>query len=496
MRTFKINKIICLLAISFCSVNAGAQRVITINDAIKIGQKNSLDAMIARLNFMSQYWSFRSFKAQLLPSVNLSGDLFEFNRSMVEARNYETGEVSLVKNNTMSNNMSLSVNQEIVPLGGRVSVESYLYRLDQYSYDKKIYNSQPFRISYTQPLRAFNSLRWSQKTEPLKYEKAKRIYLENMEDVTVNAVNLYFSVLSAQSSYQQSVNTLQDRQQLYKMSEQRFEIGSITKNDLLQLKLSLLNAEVEKNNMEIELKNQRFRLFSYLRISDYNDIRLIAPDNIPAITVNAEEVVSKALKNSQHVLSQQLNILDAERNLKEAKANKGLQMSIHGAVGFSRTTNHFADAYRNLENSEIVGLTFSLPIFDWGVSKGRVRMAKSDLEAVRTQMGQAREKYIEDLQTMSMKFNMQATQCNQSRLAQDIAEERYGITKNRFETGSISVTDLNTAQQELESARNQYINQLQSFWVNYYTLRRYTLYDWINHTDLTADYDELIDGEK
>ena len=67
-----------------------------------------------------------------------------------------------------------------------------------------------------------------------------------------------------------------------------------------------------------------------------------------------------------------------------------------------------------------------------------------------------------------------------------------GITKKRFETGNISVTELNTAIQELETAKSQYISQLQTYWSYYYTLRKYTLYDWDKHQDLTVDFDKLV----
>lgn len=75
--------------------------------------------------------------------------------------------------------------------------------------------------------------------------------------------------------------------------------------------------------------------------------------------------------------------------------------------------------------------------------------------------------------------------------AQDIAHERYEISYKRFEAGAISVTDLNTALQELESAENQYITQLQQYWSDYYTLRKATLYDWIGNRDITIDYDKI-----
>ena len=73
-----------------------------------------------------------------------------------------------------------------------------------------------------------------------------------------------------------------------------------------------------------------------------------------------------------------------------------------------------------------------------------------------------------------------------------ISRERYDVTKKRFEAGSISVTELNTAIQELEAAKVQYIEQLKNYWTYYYTLRRYTLYDWVQKRDLTADYENII----
>ena len=462
---------------------------LTLTSTIRIAQQQSYDAMLARLSFMSQYWSYRSFQAELLPAVNLSGNLLQFDRSMVEARNYDDGRIAYVENNSMGNSIALSVDQNIAALGGKLSVQSYLYRLDQFSYDSRIYNSQPVRLCYTQPLRAYNSLKWQKKTEPLRYECAKRAYLESMEEITIQAVNLFFNVLSAQSIYQQSVSTLKDRQYLFDIARKRFDLGTITKSELLQLELSLLNVQVEVENNRLTLKNQKFRLFSYLRLYDYDDIQLMPPYSVPEVIISADEVVSKALANSTHTLQQQISRLESEKLVAQAKANKGIQVQLSSELGFNRTANHFNDAYRMLKDNEIVGLTVTLPIFDWGVSKGRVKMAEADLEVKKTQLEQAHETYIQDLRNCVLQFNMQAGQCKNALRAQDIADERYDITKRRFEAGAVTVTDLNTAQQESESARAQYIRQLQTFWTGYYSLRKSTLYDWVGKRDLTADFD-------
>ena len=474
------------------AANPQVSGTLTLDQAIAMAQQRSFDAMVARLNFMSQYWSYRSFKAQLLPSVNLSASLLQFNRSTVEARNADDGHISMVENHSMSNSMSLSIDQNVVPLGGTLSVQSYLYRLDQYSDHSKIYNSQPLRMTYQQPLRAFNTLKWQRKTEPMKYEKAKRTYLEAMESITVDVVDLFFGVLSAQSQYQESVSTLADRQHLLELSKKRFTLGTVTKSDLLQLELSLLNAQVAVREKEIDLKSKLFSLFSYLRVFQYDGITLLPPNEVPEVVVSPERCLEKALANSPHLLTQQLQVLDAEKTLKEAKASRGLQVQLSAELGLNRTANSLSEAYRRMNDNEIVGLTLSLPIFDWGVSRGRVRMAQADLEATRTQMEQAHEQYVQNLQTSVLRFNMQGMQCGNARRAQDIATERYDITKRRFEVGGITVTDLNTAQQEAETARAQYIQQLRQFWNGYYTLRKATLYDWIHHTDLSTDFDEVV----
>ncbi|ERI88222.1 outer membrane efflux protein [Bacteroides pyogenes F0041] len=465
---------------------------LSLSSSIQIAQQQSYDAMVARLSFMSQYWSYRSFKSEMLPAVNLSGNLFQFNRSMVEARNFDDGRISYVENNSMNNSLSLSVSQNIVALGGKLSVQSYLYRLDQFSYDSKLYNSQPLRLTYTQPLRAYNSLKWQKKTEPLKYERAKRAYLEAMEGVTITVVRLFFNVLSAQSAYQQSVSNLKDRQYLFDIAQRRFELGTVTKSEILQLELSLLNAQVEVNNNLLTLNNQKFSLFSYLRIPNYEQIELLPPYTIPDITINMNDVLSKALANSTHTLSQQVNLLEAQKVVAQTKASKGIQVQLNGEVALSRTADVFRDAFRGMRDNEIVGLTVSLPIFDWGVSKGRVRMAQADLEATKTQLEQAHESYLQNLRMNVLQFNTQAEQCKNALRAQDIADERYEITKRRFETGAVTVTDLNTAQQESENARAQYIRLLQTYWTDYYTLRKATLHDWIRRCDLDEDFDELI----
>ena len=473
------------------SMTVSAQKL-TLENAIRIAQENSYDAMVAKYSFMASYWTYRSFKAQLLPSMNLNGGLLNFDHSLVSVRNYEDGQVAYVNNNSMNNYLTLSVDQQIVATGGTVSLQSYLYRLDQFDYNQTTYNSQPLRISYTQPLKSFNSLKWEKKTAPIEYQIAQKAYASSMQDVTIRVTSLFFSVLSAQSDYKQSVSTLKDREALLDIAKARLNLGTTTKSEVLQMELSVLNARMSVNKNKQNLDDVMYNMFSYLRVSDYNDAELVPPYSVPEIILSVDEVIQRAITNSSHTLEQKQQMLEAEKSLAQAKSNKGLQMTIRGEVGFTQTANAFADAYRNPMDNEIVGLTLSLPIFDWGVSRGRVKMAQARLEVVRTQQEQAHLDYVQALRKKVLQFNLQPIQCRDAQRAQEIAEERYEIMRKRFETGSVSVTDLNTAQQEMESAKYQYINQLNTFWNDYYSLQKSTLYDWIQKRDIEFEYEKLV----
>ncbi|MDO4984627.1 MAG: TolC family protein [Prevotella sp.] len=467
-------------------------QTLTLSNAIRIAQEHSLDAQIARFSFMSKYWQYRSFKAELLPSVNLGGTLANFNHSVVEARDPETGRVNQVNNNTMTNFLTLSLDQKIAATGGTISLQSYLYRLDQFDYKEKTYNSQPLRISYTQSLRSFNSLKWEKKTAPVEYQIAERAYISALQDVTIRVTTLFFNVLAAQSAYKQSLSTVEDRERLYEISKSRLSLTTTTKSEVLQMELSLLNAQMAVKKNKIALDEAMYDLFSYLRLTDYEKADLLPPFTIPDILVNADDVLQKAIKNSSHSLDQKLQMLEAQKNLAQAKANKGIQMTLSSEIGFSQTGNTFGAAYSHLMDNEIIGLSLSLPIFDWGVSKGKVKMAQAQLDVVKTQLEQSHLDYIQNLRKKVTQFNIQPVQCKDALRAQDIAVERYEITRKRYEAGAISVTELNTAQQEMESARAQYINQLASFWNDYYTLQKATLYDWQKKSDLIVNFESLI----
>lgn len=481
-----------ILAAFLASSLRAASISMSLPQAIRLAQERSLDAQVARFTFLGSHWTYRSYRAELLPSASLNGSLLNYDRSVTAVRNYEDGRINYVENNSLSNSLTLSVSQNIAATGGTVSLQSYLYRLDQFTYDQTTYNTQPLRLTYDQPLRTYNSLKWRGKSEPVAYERAKRRYLESMQGIAVTVTNLYFSVLSAQSDYKQAMATAEERERLYEQTKRRHELGTVTKSELLQLELSAINARMSVKRYRLTLDDTRFQLFTYLQAVRWDDVELTAPDNVPDLALDEAEVTQRAMQASTHPLTQRLSLIESQRNLAQAKSQRGVQLSLHSELGLRNTADKLGQAYSHLQDNELVGLSVSVPIFDWGVSKGRVRVAKANLDMVKTQIEQEDMSYRQELKRMVMQFNLQYEQCRDAARAEEIADERYTLTVQRFETGSISVTELNTALQEKESARAQYIGQLRTYWSNYYNIQRNTLWNYVDNKEITTDFDKMI----
>ena len=439
---------------------------LTLDKAIYSAQNHSIAAMVAKYTFLSSYWSFRSYQASRLPSLNLSGEVLSFDRSLRLLQDYDTGEMRYLENYNLQNTLGLAIQQNITLTGGTLRLYSSLNRLDQFApKESKSYYSQPITLSYTQPLFAYNSFKWNKKIAPKEYELAKRTYIEAMEDITVQAVSYYFSLLLSKTRHTIAVKNYGNTKSLYSIAEERLKLGSITNDELLQLQLRMLNDSLAINDTALAVREQRMRFNSYLRYSENVDIDPVLDEQIPAIEIDYVTVLDKALENSSFNAGNQLRALNAEAGI----------------------------AHSNLLDQEVIGLQFSIPLFDWGMGKGRVRMAKARADMVRNQIEQDETDYRHTIYTLIEQFHNQRNQCVVAARAREVAESRYAMAMENFRRGTVSVTDMNTAQTEKDQASQTYVSALADFWSYYYSLRRKTLYDFISHTDISVEFDRLIE---
>ena len=489
--------IIGVLAFSSVKIDAQNVRRLTFDEVIKLSETQSPNALIAKHRFRASYWSYRTFLAQYRPSLTLTGTTPDYSNALDKVYDANTGGYVYRATNTVSNLASLSLSQNIGLTGGAISLNSDLTLFNDLAPKTggitRSYITSPVSIGLNQPIFRYNALKWQKKTEPLRYDAAMKTYLGSIEDVHQSAVQSFFSLALAQINTQIAKTNFLNADTLWQMSQGRYNLGTIAEDELLQMQLSWLNTQTAQKQADMNLRDREIRLKSFLGItSDSVKLELIIPTDIPSLQVSSKEVYDLAMANNSDIVTQQLAILTAQASLAQAKGDKGFKATLTGSFGLRDQSSDFAQAYAVPSQTQRVRLGFTLPILDWGLGRGKVKMAQSSLELAQVQADQAITDFTQTLSLNVEMFNLQASQVAIAAKSDTVGQKLYEVTKARFMIGKIAILDLNNADTRKDENRRAYVQALQNYWNYFYTMRNLALFDFIARKPLEANYDELL----
>jgi outer membrane protein TolC len=493
MKKLLLSATIGLFLFSFQNSYAQELKRLTLDDVIKLAEENSPAALMAKNRFRASYWQYRTFKAEYRPSLTLTGTTPFYSTAFERVWNSQDNKWDYKSTNVMRNLGSLALSQNIGLTGGTISLNSDLTLENDFERKTRNYITAPVSIGLTQPLFRYNSLRWQKKTEPLKYSAAKQTYLSNIEAVHSQAVQNFFSLALAQSNKQIAEMNYANADTLYEIAQGRYKLGTIAENELLELQLTWLNTETARKEAEMNLRDREIRLKSFLGFIESVRLELILPTEIPQLQVNSQEVLEMAKANNPEILNQQLTVLTAQSNVAQAKAEKGLNANLIASFGTRDQDSNFDLAYKNSNQQQNIRLGITLPILDWGLGRGKYKMAQSNLELAQVTSDQALVDFEQNLLLDAEQFNLQRAQVLVAAKSDTVAMRMYEVTKQRFLIGKIAILELNNADTKKDQNRRAYIQALQNYWNYFYNIRSLALFDFLNRKPIETEFEKLLE---
>ena len=458
---------------------------LTLSDAIALAQRQSSDALVARHSLEAAEWSYRNFRANYLPTVSLTSSP-SLNRQ-ISSITQPDGTNVFVRQNQLNTDLSLNISQNVVLTGGTLFLRNNLQRLDEFEQRTHGYSSVPFSIGYQQNLFGYNSLRWARRTEPLRHSIARKQYEETMELVASRTSSYFFMLASAQTNLVIAQQNYAVSDTLLRYARHRYERGSITENEMLQLEVGMLTEETDRLNAEADVEDAMQALRSYLGIKEDVTLTVVPDTLICNDVVDADEALALALANNPDPERLQLNIVESESALSSAKASRGLKADLYMQFGLSQKGTTLKEAYTQPLNQQYVNFSLSLPLLDWGRGKGQVRVARSRLELTQTQSEKALQDFRLNVQKMVRQYNLQAYRVRIAYRTRETALRRYEVARWLYLQGRTSLLELNTSISEKDNAQRAFIGALQTYWSLYYGLRSLTLGNSQTANSLTAN---------
>lgn len=469
------------------------ERPITLTEAITLARVQSVDAAVALNELKTAYWEYRTFKANLLPEVNFTGTLPNYNKAYSRYQQ-EDGTYKYVRNNSVGLSGELSIDQNIWFTGGKLSISSsldYIRQLGSNGYDQ--FMSIPIGLKLSQPIFGVNSLKWNRRIEPVRYAEAKAAFITATEEVTITTINYFFQLLLAKEALGTAKQNQQNADRLYEVAQAKREMGQISENDLLQLKLTALKAKAEVTECESGLKARMFQLRTFLGLSENETLEPVAPESAPNIRMEYDVILNKALERNSFAQRIRRTQLQADYNVAIAKGNLR-SINMFASIGYTGQDRSLSSSYRNLLDNQVVEIGVSIPLLDWGKRRGKVKVAESNREVTMLRIQQEQMSFNQDIFLLVENFNNQAAQLDIANEADQIAQRRYKTSIETFLIGKINTLDLNDAQTSKDQARQKHIEEMYLYWYYFYQIRSVTLWDFERNAELEADFEDIVKG--
>lgn len=377
------------------------------------------------MDLESSRQSVKGSYSSILPSVRFSGNMNESRfPTQTGGYNQTTGEITLDKiSSQISASSAISISQNI--------------------YDGGVW---------------WNSIRQAKNNYKIAEEFDRQIKSNIIRNVHTN----YFNYLKASQLLDVARSNLMSSQQQLALAQQKYELGSAKKTDLLKAEVRFGQARVDVVNNDAGLQNAYLSLKNAMGLIgkdvDFSIKEVESPlDIVPEFETGFELVQ----KFNPSVKAKQYQISAAELGEKIAKGSRLPIISANASM--SGTADNIGDAISNSSNEQQrvnTGLSISIPIFSGNSISTRIQKAKIAVDKQESE-------YLTQLQDLSVQLQLSIDQLNNYQEIIPInetvlvsAEEDLKLAQVRYSQGSTTILEVLDAQVSLIRSNSTLINTI------------------------------------
>ena len=374
------------------------------------------------MDLESSRQSVKGSYSSILPSFRFSGNMNESRfPTQTGGYNQTTGEITLDKiSSQISASSAISISQNI--------------------YDGGVW---------------WNSIRQAKNNYKIAEEFDRQIKSNIIRNVHTN----YFNYLKASQLLDVARSNLMSSQQQLALAQQKYELGSAKKTDLLKAEVRFGQARVDVVNNDAGLQNAYLSLKNAMGLIgkdvDFSIKEVESPlDIVPEFETGFELVQ----KFNPSVKAKQYQISAAELGEKIAKGSRLPIISANASM--SGTADNIGDAISNSSNEQQrvnTGLSISIPIFSGNSISTRIQKAKIAVDKQESE-------YLTQLQDLSVQLQLSIDQLNNYQEIIPInetvlvsAEEDLKLAQVRYSQGSTTILEVLDAQVSVVRARSSLI---------------------------------------
>ncbi|MBU1012093.1 MAG: TolC family protein [Bacteroidetes bacterium] len=478
----KYLKIIMVAAVMLFTVNlATAQTKLTLEDAMEIALQNSPDISKARLN-MEQNKEYLNAQLASLKS-RFSFEVTPFSYSKTDTYNDYFSEWYTSENKGASG--SLTIAQPIKFSDGTLILKNDFGYQDNFAEasqnNYKGYNNNLY-LQYIQPLFTYNRTKMNLEKNQLNLENATLAYAIEMLNLERLVNQAFYSIYQKQMAFEIAKEEYENQKVSKEIIESKVEGDLSAKEELYQAELNLATSKSSLDNSLVNLENAKDQFKQLIGMSLYEEVEVITDIKYTPVSIDLEKAISNGLSQRLELSQRQINLDNAQFNLIETSATNEFRGDMRLSVGIIGNNEKFQDIYSRPTKSPQVGVTFSIPIFDWGERKARIRAAEIEIETLKIDKKTLEDDIIINIRQVYRNLNNLVLQIGIAEQNDRNAQLTYEINLERYKNGDLTSMDLQRYQTQLSSKKMEMSNSLINYKLELLNMKIQSLWDFEKNT--------------
>ncbi|MCC8173900.1 MAG: TolC family protein [Odoribacter sp.] len=458
------------------SMQVDAQRILTLQDALNIAFENSSSLIQSQISLQQNELNLKAQEASLKSQFSLDVNPFTYSRNRV----YDSYNSVWYDSKTMSSSASLGIVQPVKWTDGTIALYNDFQWQDASNVSSSQNNtsfSHDISLRITQPIFTYNRTKIQLRELELSLENARISFALQQLSIEQSVTSNFYNVYQQQQSLIIAQEEYKNQYQNYEIIRNKVEAGLVVREELFQAEVNLATSESSINSQEMNYENSKDNFKILLGMPLEEDFAVLPDTSVHAVFVNPIDAVKYALDQRLELRQRDIELERDLFSITRAKAENEFSGSISARVGLNALGGKVGNMYDHPRDNEQIGVTLSIPIFDWGARKARIRSSKLSLESDEINLDQQKREIIVSVTQITRSIPIRISQIEIARKGVENAERAYDINMEKYRNGNLTGIELQQYQTQLTSARQQYTSAIIDYKTELLNLKIQSLWD-------------------
>ena len=293
----------------------------------------------------------------------------------------------------------------------------------------------------------------------LKFQQKNVEVTEEM--IKTNIYKIYYQLVVSKQQVELLDANIERFEKLLHDTRIIYENGFAEKLDVDKVSVALTNLQTEKIKALNQIDNGYLGLKLLMGMPVKDELILTDTLNYELVKDDILDAGSFDYTDRKEFQYAELGILLNEYNIRRYKLSRYPTLSVNGYYNKNAQRNKF-DLFNKGDWFDISAVTLNLniPIFSGFSAKAKIEKAKLELQQGVNQREYLRNSIDNDLQVSKNNFRSAISTLDFQKKNMELAENVFQQTQKKYEAGTGSQTEINTAQTDLKTAQTNYITSL------------------------------------